>query len=68
MNELEFYSYSNCNQFNSLPIQFTKLSLKDVNGNNVVVPKWTVINQNPLNCGGNITFVSSTDATIAARS
>eukprot|EP01084_Bolivina_argentea_P265821 450703_1 len=62
----EFYSYTNCNQFNSLPITFTQLSMKDTHGN-AIVPKWTVINNNALNCGGNITIVNATEVTIKAR-
>ena len=65
----EFYRYSNCNQFNSVPVQFKSLDLYDTYGNSVLPSKsqWQIINQNPLNCGGNITIVSNTDATISAR-
>lgn len=66
----EFYRYTSCNQFNSVPVEFKKMSIEDVNGKSVDIPpsKWTIINSNPLNCGGTIKIVNNTYATIAAAS
>jgi len=66
----EFYSYSNCDQFNSVPVQFNSMAIYDTSGRKVDVPpsKWTVTNNNPLGCGGSLDIESSTTAKLKARS
>ena len=65
----EFYRYTQCDQFNSDPAIFYNMAIYDTSGNAVNIPpnKWTIINQNPLNCGGNIEIVNASYATISAR-
>lgn len=65
----EYYSYTDCKQFNSVPFVFNDLKLWDTKDLLLKIPgsSWEITNLNPMNCSGSITFDYPKEVNIKAR-